>query len=172
MAKWELRPLVAPGGEKLRTLDGDTIVAIGLTEPLAAYLLQMRQIAIEQGYLPSTKPQDFDTSRGRRLHRQFWVGGRLVSSAGISQASDSVWSIVYNIAWQPVVNRDAVEFGFYKLLDAISQLNIAWMSDRRLCWTEPINISSATPLWDEDLKAWVAVVEVQVLERRSWTPTE
>lgn len=138
---------------------------------LSDYLSAMRDIAVESGLKPSMKPDRFDTDVGKRLHRQFWVVGQMVNSSGISQAADSEWLIIYNIAWQPTAGRSDPDFGLFDLLEFIAQLNVAWMSDTRLCWTEPISISTATPEWDEDAGAWFVAVSVNVLERRTWVPT-
>ncbi|MHC5034288.1 MAG: hypothetical protein ACYTFZ_04570, partial [Planctomycetota bacterium] len=116
-------------------------------------------------------PDQFDTNRGKRLHKQFWVSGRLISSSSISQAADNVWEITYHLAWQPSLGRSDVDFGFYELFDQIASLNNAWQSKMCPTWDEPISVSSATPEWDDELKAWNVTINVQTQERRSWAPT-
>jgi len=138
---------------------------------LQEFLAALRTVALDAGYSQSLKPNSHDTNAGRRLHKQFWVEVRLVGSESISQAADNEWEITYHVAWQPTLNRDDGDFGLYNLADAIAQLNNDWQSKMCPLWDEPLTVSSATPEWNADLKAWDVAINVETMERRSWAPT-
>lgn len=159
-------------GDQIFTADGDAIaVADVLPEVFIAFLTSLRSIAIEEGFFPSAKADRYDTNRGKRLHMQFWVSGRLVSSQSISQAADNVWEIVYHLAWQPSQGRSDVDFGFYELLDKIGAFNNSIQSKLCPTWDEPVNVTSASPEWNDDLKAWDVTINIETRERRTWAPT-
>ena len=153
------------------TDDGVFLAVEGGTVALLTFFADLRKIIIDEGYLPSMSPNSFDTRRGKRLHRQFWMSGRLVSSTSISQAADNVWEIGVQMAWEPSKPRSDADFGLFEMLDAIGSLNNAIQSRQCATWDEPVNIASATPEWDDELKAWSVAIIITTQERRSWAPT-
>lgn len=153
------------------TSDGSFVAVEGGIVELLNFFNDLRAIIIKENWVPSMMPAGFDTTVGKRLHRQFYLGGRLVSSTAISQAADNVWEISMTAAWQPSSSsRSDADFLLFEFLDSIATLNNQIQATQCETWDEPVNISSASPEWDDELKAWIVTILIQTQERRSWAP--
>lgn len=134
-------------------------------------LTDLRQIAIDQGWHPSKDANDFDTTQGKRVHKMFYMDGRVSTTLSASQYTDFDWRIVFTMAWQLSPSRANEEFRKFEMLEAIAELGIAWVSDAGCPWGDVMEMATATPIWDPTIDAFRAEVTLRILEQRAWTRT-